>query len=83
MPAAAHGQEEIIASGDLNGMYDVGHAGAAGNGAGVFVDHRVPDAARVIVAGIIRQNDRAAHAGLEVLDRVWGDRVHVIILVVR
>jgi hypothetical protein len=66
--SAAHRQQKIVRASEADGADDIGNATAARNQRGPFVDHAVPDLARVVIARLRVAEQRAAKAGLEVLD---------------
>jgi hypothetical protein len=53
--AALDREQEMVLGGEADGLGDVGGRGTADDGTGPLVDHRVPDGARVVVAGIAGQ----------------------------
>ena len=60
--------DEAVVAGEVDGGDDVGDVGALGDEGRVLVDHRVVDRARLVVAGVARLDERAAHGGGQCLN---------------
>ena len=68
VPAALHGDEQILAARELDGVANVGDAAPAlHDERRKFADRRVEHAARVVVNGVARQYQVAAQALAELL----------------
>ncbi|GEM_PF-4378376 len=67
---ALDGQREALLAGEVDARHDIGHAKAACDQGGSLVDHRVPQGARVIVAGFARKQERTPQAGSERVESV-------------
>jgi hypothetical protein len=70
--AGAHGRQQLVLAGKIDGVLHIGCAGAARDQCRLLVEHRVPEAARPVVVGTGRQQHLAAQAGSEGLDRRSG-----------
>ena len=66
--AAADGEGEIVGAGEGDGGGDVMGVAALDDEGRVAVDHRVPDLALGVVAGIGGGDDVAAHVAAEPVD---------------
>ena len=66
-PADRH--DQVMGPGEGDRRDDVGDAGAADNQRGAPVDHAIMNAAGAVVVGIAGTEQRAAHLGLELLQR--------------
>ncbi len=65
VPTAAHGDEQILVAPEADSGGDVGRVQRPHDQAGPAIDHAVPDAPRVVVAGVARRDDVAAEDRLE------------------
>ena len=63
VPAAPHGDLDAVLAGEPHAGDDVGGVAAAGDRGRVLVDHGVVDGARLVVPGIPRADQVAAHRG--------------------
>ena len=66
MPAAPHGDLRSVLAGEPHAGDDVGGVAAADDGGRVLVDHAVVDGARLVVSGVSRLDQFAAHGGGQV-----------------
>ncbi len=66
--APAHRNEQVVLAGEVDRVYDVGHARRAGYERGPPVDHAVPDLAGLFVARVAGTEQLAAQARPELLD---------------
>ncbi len=69
VPTATNRNLQPGLAGEGQGRHDIGARGTAHNDRGATVDGAVPDGNRLVVAGLTRQCDHAAHVGLQVCDR--------------
>src|SRR5262249_1198821 len=67
VPAAAHGEGELVLAGEVDRGDDVGDVGAAGDERGPAVDHGVVDATGLVVARVGRLNQLAAQQSAQAL----------------
>jgi hypothetical protein len=67
--ATAHGNEQIVVSGEMNGPEDVSHAAAADDHRRPFVDRLVEDATRLLIVDATGQDRWAGEVPREVVDR--------------
>ena len=72
VPAGPHGRQEPVFAREVDGVAHVARAGAAGDQRGLPVEHAVPDATAGIVGGASLQEQVAAQARREILDRRTG-----------
>ena len=66
--AAAHGEGQAVLAGEVDGADHIGHIDAAGNQRRALVDHAVVDLARLLVVGVARLDQLAAHTCAEILN---------------
>ena len=62
---AADGRQLTVFASEIDSVHDVGHARAAGDEPGPFIDAGIPDLAGVVVAGVLRFEQLATEYGLE------------------
>ena len=72
MTATSHGDLDVVFTAETYTGDDVGDVSTAGDGSGPLVDHAVVDGARVVVAGVSRGDQVAAHGGGQVYVRRGG-----------
>ena len=65
----ADGEQQTLRPRQTHAEEHIGGAGTAKDQTGAPVDHRIPDRARFIVAGIVRQQRCAAQAGTQFFER--------------
>jgi hypothetical protein len=63
MAAAPYRHKKILITGECHGRAHIGHAGAAGDERGPFVDHAIPDLARLLISVIGGEEQLALQAG--------------------
>ena len=64
-----HRSEQLVLTPKIHRLLDVGRARAARDQRRLLVEGRVPEAARAVIVGVVRQQYVAAQAGRECLDR--------------
>src|SRR6266516_854859 len=69
VPAASHGQRQLVLAGEVDRRDHIGHIHAAGDQGGSFLDHAVVDADSLLVASITGTKQLSAHARYKLLER--------------
>jgi hypothetical protein len=69
MPAASHGQRQLVLARKVDRGNHIGDIFASGDQRGVLVDHGIVDEAGLLVASIAGAKQRAAQARCQLLDR--------------
>ncbi|MET9803651.1 hypothetical protein [Streptomyces sp. NPDC006368] len=84
VPASSHRHQQVVLTGEGDGLQDVGRSGAAGDQRGPVVDLAVPDRTRLLVRMISRAEQPAAQPHTQALDSrfvharlVAGSRLHL------
>ncbi len=75
VPAAADGDEQVLAAREVDRAHDVGDAGAADDQRRPPVVGAVPDRARLVVAVVVGADELAAQALLELAERCLAEHV--------
>src|SRR5947209_188026 len=69
MPAAAHGQCQLVLAGKVDRGNHIGHIHAVGDQGGSLMDHAIVDPKSLLITSIARTQQLAAHARYKLLDR--------------
>jgi hypothetical protein len=63
MTTTADGNEQVVVTPEIDGGDHISHVGALGDEGRPFVDHPVVDLPGLVVAGVVRLDERTAHGG--------------------